>query len=100
MSKLAGKAKSSKLKESLQASTATNTKAGKKERVVRQIKLKEYPRSYRLDAEIMNILKGTLDRINEISPKKVSEARLVKALILVSPEIDEERILKALKEVW
>jgi len=99
MSKLAGKAKSSKLKESLRSST-TGVEIENKERVVRQIKLKEYPRSYRLDAEIMNTLKGTLDRINEISPKKVSEARLVKALILVSPEIDEGRILKALKEVW
>jgi hypothetical protein len=96
MSKLADKAKSSKLKETLQQSQNLVPK----ERVVRQVKHKEYPRSYRLDPEIMNTLKDTLDRINEISPKKVSEARLVKALIWLSRETNEEKILKALKEVW
>jgi hypothetical protein len=97
MSKLAGKAKSSKLKESLQPDSS---KAESKERLVRQINYKEYPRSYRFDPEIMNILRNTLDKINATSPKKVSEARLVKALILLSKEINEEKMLKALKEVW
>jgi hypothetical protein len=97
MSKLANKAKSSKLKESLQQDSS---KTGAKERLVRQIKHKEYPRSYRLDPEIMNTLKNTLDKINGVSPKKVSEARLVKALIWLSKDINEEKILKALKEVW
>lgn len=97
MSKLASKAKSSKLKENLQPSAS---KAEPKERLVRQVKHKEYPRSYRFDPEIVNILKGTLDKINEISPKKVSEARLVKALVWLSKDINEEKILKALKEVW
>lgn len=96
MSKLADKAKSSKLKETLHQ----DQNSAPKERVVRQVKHKEYPRSYRLDPEIMNTLKDTLDRINEISPKKVSEARLVKALIWLSKETNEEKILKALKEVW
>lgn len=96
MSKLAGKAKSSKLKETLYQ----DQNAAPKEKVVRQVKHKEYPRSYRLDPEIMNTLKDTLDKINEISPKKVSEARLVKALIWLSKETNEEKILKALKEVW
>lgn len=96
MSKLSNKAKSSKLKESFQHEQNTQTK----ERLVRQINPKEYPRSYRLDTEIMNTLKNTLDRVNEISPKKVSEARLVKALIFLSREMNEEKIMKALKEVW
>lgn len=96
MSKLADKAKSSKLKETLHQ----NQNYTAKEKVVRQVKHKEYPRSYRLDPEIMNTLKDALDRINEISPKKVSEARLVKALIWLSKETNEEKILKALKEVW
>ena len=60
----------------------------------------EYPRSYRLDPEIMATLKATLARINEASPKKISEARLVKALIQLSSEIDNDRLLKAIKEVW
>ena len=96
MSKLASKAKSSKLNESIQQDSSTTPK----EKVVRQIKHKEYPRSYRLDSEIMNTLQSTLEKINEISPKKVSEARLVKALIWLSKEINEDKILKALKEVW
>ncbi len=63
-------------------------------------KLKEHPRSYRLDPEILDELKRTLKRINEIAPKKVSEARLIKALILMSKEIEDSRIIKALKEIW
>ncbi len=97
MSKLANKAKSSKLKESLQQMSLDQKP---KERLIRQVKHKEHPRSYRLDPEIMNTLKSSLDRINELTPKKVSEARLVKALIWLSKEISEEKILKALKEVW
>ena len=61
---------------------------------------KEYPRSYRFDHEIMDTLKNTLNRINQISPKKVSETRLVKSLIWLSKEMDKDEILKALKEVW
>lgn len=59
-----------------------------------------YPRSYRLDNEIMQLLKKKLEEINEKSPKKITEARLVKALILLSHEIDNEKILRAIKEVW
>ncbi len=96
MSKLAGTAKSSKSKEDLKQDQSF----GGKEKLVKQLKPKEHPRSYRLDSETMNTLKNTLDRVNESSPKKVSEARLVKALIYLSKEIDEEKIIKALKEVW
>ncbi len=71
-----------------------------KERKEIEISYKEFPRSYRLDSEIMNILKVTLYKINEVSPKKVSESKLIKALIWLSQEIDKEKILKALKEVW
>jgi hypothetical protein len=88
------KTKSGKLRESLKAGNEKNTSKEKK------TKPKEYPRSYRLDPEVMETLKSTLDRINEVAPKKVSEARLVKALIIISKEIKEERIIKALKEVW
>ena len=97
MSKLINKAKSSKLRGSLIKASEDSTEG---ESVVRKIKPKEYPRSYRLDYEIMNILQDTVDRINEISPKKVSEARLIKALIMLSKQIEDEKIVKALKEVW
>jgi hypothetical protein len=98
MPKLESKTKSNnnKLKNNLRE----NSKVESKKSLVKQIKHKEYPRSYRFDSEIMNTLKYSLDRVNEISPKKVSEARFVKALILLSKEIDDEKILKALKEVW
>lgn len=97
MSKLINKAKGSKLREALAKGSKDSIE---EERVVRKIKPKEYPRSYRLDHEVMNILQDTVDRINEISPKKISEARLVKALIVLSKQIEDEKIIKALKEVW
>jgi len=97
MSKLLAKAKNSKLN-----AKPNNESKGinAKEKLIHQIKPKEYPRSYRLDFESLNTLKTTLNKINEISPKKISEARLVKALIYLSCEIKEEKILRALKEVW
>jgi hypothetical protein len=98
MSKLISKAKSSKLKNSLQN---IEEDSPQRERVVRQIKPKDFPRSYRFDAEIMNTLKDTLDRVNnELVHKKVSEARLVKALIFLSKEIETDQIIKSLKEIW
>ena len=63
-------------------------------------KIKEYPRSYRIDSEIMDVLKETLERVNKAAPKKVGEARLIKALILLSKDIDNKILLKAIKEVW
>lgn len=95
MSKLADRAKSSKLRGHFQPDSEQP-----RERVVRKVKPKEFPRSYRLDAEIMNALKSTLDRLNEISPRKVSEARLIKALIMLSRDTSEEKLMKVLKEVW
>ena len=94
MSKLADKAKRSKL------SNTTQNSSQDKQKLINQIKVKEYPRSYRLDYEIMNTLQRTLSKSNEISPKKVSEARLIKALIFLSTDIEEKKITKALKEVW
>ncbi len=96
MSKLTDTAQGNKLKTDLQQDRSY----GEKGKVAKQFDHKEYPRSYRLDMNSMNTLKDTLDRVNEASPKKVSEARLVKALIYLSKEIDEEKIIKALKEVW
>ena len=63
-------------------------------------KIKEHPRSYRIDSETMDVLKETLVRINKVAPKKIGEARLIKALILLSKDIDNKILLKAIKEVW
>ena len=96
MSNLSNKSKSSKLKAALN----DTSKDLVKESVIRKIKHKDHPRSYRFDVEVLNILQDTLGRINEIAPKKVHEAKLVKALIWLSQEEDSEKILKALKKIW
>lgn len=93
MSKLVKKSKSNQTREVLQT-------LSKKGNGTVETKLKEYPRSYRLDPELKDILENTLGRINQLTPKKVSEARLVKALILLSKDMEEKKIIKALKEVW
>jgi hypothetical protein len=92
MAKFEARAKPSKLSKQ-------NKSEKDEERVTKQ-GLKEYPRSYKLDPEVMNMLKSTLDRVNAISPKKISETRLVKALFILSTKIEDEKLLKALREVW
>lgn len=77
----------------------TRSSASKKN-TAKLIARKEFPRSYRLDAEIMAILQTTLSKVNGSTPKKISEAKLMKALIWLSQEMSEKEILKALKEVW
>lgn len=82
-------------KNNLKKSDLETNKKEKKQQISRA-----YPRSYRLDNEIMQLLKKKLEEINEKSHKKITEARLIKALILLSHEIDNDKILKAIKEVW
>lgn len=98
MSKLSSKAKKSKLSEKSYKEDITDIKP--EQRVTKKITPKDYPRSYRLDTETINTLNDTLNKLNEISPKKITETRLIKALIALSKEIDEERLMKAIKEVW
>lgn len=94
MSKLLKKAKSSKL-----TSQPISKHTGQSS-IVTKIENKEYPRSYRMDTEAINMIKDTLDRINASSPKKVSESKLIKALIHLSKDIETEALLKAAKEIW
>jgi hypothetical protein len=95
MSKLSNKAKSSKLNTiSVQNQELENN------RLISNVKVHSAPKSYRLDPEVQNILKTILDRVNDLSNKKISESRLVRALILLGKDIDEKKILRALKEVW
>jgi len=92
MSKLAEKATNSKLNIDLQEEI--------KENVLKPVKHKIYPRSYIFSPELTDILKHTLDRVNDVSPKKIGEARLVRALIWLSQDINEQKLLQAVKEVW
>lgn len=95
MSKLLSKAKSSKL-----SNISTDDKAKKyKKSSVNQV-IQRIPRSYKLDQDVLNILKDIQERVNNISTKKVSESRLIRALIFLSKEFDEKRVLQAAKEVW
>lgn len=80
------------------ASKAKNIKF--KEIITKQQKFSEHPRSYRFDAEILATLSMVLDRVNQVSPKKITETRLMKALIHLSADIDEDTLIKAIKEVW
>jgi hypothetical protein len=83
--------------------TKTSKAKGKvdnSEKTTKRPDYKSHPRSYRFDSEIMQTLNATLVRINKISPKKVQEARLVKALILLSKKLADEELLKAVREVW
>lgn len=61
---------------------------------------KTFPRSYKLDPHIFGILSRIHTRANKLSPKRVSEARLIKALIILSRDISDEKLLEGLKEVW
>lgn len=97
MSKLVAKAKSSKLSESLKHEAESSVY---KEKVLRTSRPKSFPRSYKIDPEVMNILNATLDKLNLIAPRKVTESRLIRALIILSSEIEEEKLIKALKESW
>ena len=91
MSNLSSKAKSSKLK--------TVAEKPKDSNKILEKKSKGYARSYRFDSEIKDILKEVLDNVNSISPKKISETRLIKALIIMGKKSNPEKVLQAAREV-
>ena len=97
MSKMISKSKSTNVKRKKRVNV---DKTALEDKTTKLQEYREYLRSYRFDSEIMDTLNATLGRVNKISPKKVKEARLIKALILLSRELDENLILKAIKEVW
>lgn len=97
MSKLLKQAKPSKLNS---VASCSRSGAPGEERVTRKMKPKEYPRSFRVDDTIINILKDTLYKVNEISVRKIGEAKLIKSLIFLSKNMSADKILKASKEVW
>lgn len=96
MSKLIMKAQKSKLQNAFD----DNSKKNEDEKVLRKFRSYGSPKSFRLDLETLNILKETQERINNIIPKRVSESRIIKALILISKEINEDKLIKALKSTW
>ncbi|EER20747.1 MULTISPECIES: hypothetical protein [spotted fever group] len=94
MTKLVDRAQHSKLSSIQQIDSIQYN-----ESIVRQTNFKEYPRSYRLDQCTLDILKGTQNRISSASGKKISESRLIKALILHSKDLSNDRLIKVLKDI-
>jgi len=94
MTKLVDRAQHSKLSSIQQIDSIQYN-----ESIVRQTNFKEYPRSYRLDQYTLDILKGTQNRISSASGKKISESRLIKALILHSKDLSNDRLIKVLKDI-
>lgn len=95
MSKLELKAQKSKLHTRLEENNIEEN-----EKVLRKFKSKELPKSFRIDNETINVLKETYERINNLTPRKVSESRIIKALILLSKDISDQKLIKAIKEIW
>jgi len=63
---------------------------------------KVYPRSFRLDEEVKQALEQSVTRLKEASPypKKINESRLIKALIMLSLDMNTKTLLEAMKKVW
>lgn len=94
MTKLVDRAQHSKLSSIQQIDSIQYN-----ESIVRHTSFKEYPRSYRLDQYTLDILKETQNRISSASGKKISESRLIKALILHSKDLSNDRLIKVLKDI-
>ena len=91
MSKLYDNARKSKLNQDSKNHT---------EPIIQNIVHKDYPKCYRFDADTVNTLQNTLLRINERTPKKIGETKLIKALIALSTTIKDEDIIEAIKSAW
>lgn len=94
MTKLVDRAQQSKLSSLQQIDSIQYN-----ESIVRQTSSKEHPRSYRLDQYTLDILKETQNRISSASGKKISESRLVKALILHSKDLSNDILIRVLKDI-
>lgn len=70
--------------------------------VVRKISPKENPKSYRFDYETINVLNELLEKVNQVAPKKISETRLIKALIHMgaSGPTKLKEVLKSVQKLW
>ncbi len=95
MGKLSDKAKTKQVTELIK----NNTKQ-EQARVTNNRQYKEYPRSFLLDEEAINNLQALQSRVNELSPKKISNSKIIRALIQLSSSINDEKLLKTIKQLW
>ncbi len=93
MGKLSDKAKTKQVTELIKNNT-------KQARVTNNRQYKEYPRSFLLDEEAINNLQALQNRVNELSPKKISNSKIIRALIQLSSRINNEKLLKTIKQLW
>lgn len=56
-------------------------------------------RGYKIEGHIYKVLQKTLKRVRKLSPKKVSESKLVKALIILSKKMPDADLLNTIKEI-
>jgi len=53
-----------------------------------------------LDGASGNDLQELLEKVNSLSQRKISVSHLIRALVYLGKEIKEDKLLKALKEVY
>lgn len=73
--------------------------ATKPEGVVSKHKPSATPKSFRLSGDDIANLKQITEAVNGISRSKVSETRIVKALLQLGSQLAPEKVLKALREI-
>ena len=61
---------------------------------------KAHPKTFRLmDSDVKN-LKEICEKINALTPSKISETKIVRALILLGKTLKEDKIISGIKELW
>ncbi|WP_257282318.1 hypothetical protein [Endozoicomonas sp. ISHI1] len=73
--------------------------ATKPEGVVTTQKTSATPKSFRLGGDDIANLKQITEAVNGVSRSKVSETKVVKALLQLGAQLPPERVLKALREI-
>lgn len=58
------------------------------------------PKSYRLKETDIRNLNAIYTEINKICPTKVSETKIIRALILMGTKIKKDRILNYIRDLW
>ncbi|MCP4473236.1 MAG: hypothetical protein GY821_01410 [Gammaproteobacteria bacterium] len=97
MGKLSDKAKTKQVAELIKKNPEQQKE---QERVTNIRQYKEYPRSFLLDEETINVLQSLHNRINQLSPKKISNSKIIRALIQLSSNINDEQLINTIRQLW
>tara|TARA_B100001996_G_scaffold319894_1_gene263866 strand:+ start:220 stop:510 length:291 start_codon:yes stop_codon:yes gene_type:complete len=96
MGKLSDKAKTKQVAELIKKKSEQEGQ----ERVTNIRQNKEYPRSFLLDEETINLLQSLHTRVNQLSPKKIGNSKIIRALIHLSKEINDKKLINTIKQLW